>query len=71
MIRRFLILAVGTVVAAGCARAPETLTPEAARAKGDELLREMSKTFSGLQTFAYTADEVREEIKAGRRWRRV
>ena len=68
MIRRFLLLAVGAVaVAAGCSRAPEKLTPEAARARGDELLKEMSKTFSGLQTFAYTADEVREEVKAGKK----
>ena len=68
MINRFLILALGAVVvAAGCNRAPEKLTPEAARARGDELLKEMSKTFSGLQTFAYTADEVREEVKAGKK----
>jgi hypothetical protein len=68
MICRFLLLAVGAVaVAAGCSRAPEKLTPEAARARGDELLKEMSKTLSGLQTFAYTADEVREEVKAGKK----
>ena len=68
MIRRFLLLVVGAaVVAAGCTRAPEKLTPEAARARGDELLKEMSKTFSGLQTFAYTAEEVREEVKAGKK----
>src|SRR5215207_10200760 len=68
MIRKSLILAVGAVVVAlGCNRAPEKLTPEAARAKGDELLKQMSKTFSSLQTFAYTADEVREEVKAGKK----
>ena len=47
--------------------APEKLTPEAARAKGDELLREMGEVLHGIQTFAYTADEVREEIKAGKK----
>jgi hypothetical protein len=41
------------------------LTPEAARARGDELLREMSKNLGGLQTFAYTADERREEVRGG------
>jgi hypothetical protein len=66
MSSRFLILAVGAIVAAAaCTRAPETLTPEAARAKGDALLREMSKNLGGLQTFAYTADEVREDVKGG------
>lgn len=68
MFSRFLILAVGAaVVAASCTRAPETLTPEAARAKGDALLREMSKNLGGLQTFAYTADEVREDVTGGSR----
>jgi len=65
---RFLVLVVGAaLVAAGCARAPEKLTPEAARARGDELLKEMSKTFGGLQTFAFTAHEVREQVKAGQK----
>ena len=66
MIRKSLILAVGAVVVAvGCNRAPEKLTPEAARAKGDELLKEMSKNLGALQTFAYTANEVREDTKTG------
>ena len=65
---RFLVLVVGAaLVAAGCTRAPERLTPEAARAKGDELLKEMSKTLGGLQSFAYTAHEVREQVKAGQK----
>ena len=38
----------------------EPLTPEAASAKGDALLREMSKNVSSLQTFAYTVDERRQ-----------
>jgi hypothetical protein len=57
------LLATAIVVAAGCNRAPEVLTPEAASAKGDALLREMSKNLSAIQTFAYTADERREEVK--------
>jgi len=65
---RFLVLVVGAALAAaGCARAPEPLTPEAARAKGDALLKEMSKTLGGLQSFAYTAQEVREQVKAGQK----
>ena len=65
---RFLVLVVGAaLVAAGCTRAPERLTPEAARARGDELVKEMSKNLSGLQSFAYTATEVREDVKAGKR----
>ncbi len=46
------------IVAAGCNRAPERLTPEAASAKGDALLKEMSKNLSAIQTFAFTSDEV-------------
>ena len=66
MIKHFFILLAGAaVVAGGCSRTPEPLTPEAARARGDELLKEMSKAAAGLQTIAYTANEVREEVKAG------
>jgi hypothetical protein len=62
--RTLAFLAVGAaVLAAGCARAPERLTPEAASAKGDALLREMSKNLAALQTFAYTADERREVVQ--------
>ena len=53
------------VVAGGCNRAPEKLTPEAAAAKGDALLQEMSKNLSALQTFSYTGDERREVVSAG------
>jgi hypothetical protein len=61
-------LIAGVIVAAGgCKRALEPLTPEAASAKGDALLREMSKNLSALQTFAYTADERREVVKGGKK----
>ena len=40
------------VVMAGCNRGPEVLTPEAASAKGDALLREMSTNLAAAQTFA-------------------
>ena len=66
MFTRYLIFTVGVAgLAAGCTRAPETLTTEAARAKGDVLLKEMSKNLGALQTFAYSADEVREDVKGG------
>src|SRR5262245_31081234 len=65
--RFFILIACAALAAGGCARAPEKLTPEAARARGDEILKEMSKTLSGLQTFAYTADEVREDVKGGQK----
>jgi hypothetical protein len=53
------------VVAAACNRTPEPLTPEAASAKGDALLREMSKNVAALQTFAYSAEERREQVSKG------
>src|SRR5262245_43826669 len=55
------------VVAGGCTRAPEPLTPEAASAKGDAILREMSKSLTALQTFTYSADERREVVKGGKK----
>jgi hypothetical protein len=54
----FLIL-VGVLGAASCRRV-ETLSPEAARAKGEELLRAMSQALSSTQSFSYTAKERRE-----------
>jgi hypothetical protein len=59
------LAAVGIAGAAGCNRAPDALTPEAASAKGDSLLREMSTNLGALQTFAYTAAEVREDVRNG------
>ena len=49
---------------AGCSRS-EPLTPEAAAAKGDALLRQMSKTLAGSQTIGVTADEMREQLAPG------
>lgn len=61
------LVAGAIALAAGCHRAPETLTPEAASAKGDALIREMSKNLSALQTFAYTADQRREQVEGGKK----
>ena len=62
----FLVTGV-IVVVGGCTRAPEPLTPEAASAKGDALLREMSTNLSALQTFTYTADQRREVVTDGKK----
>ena len=49
----------------GCRRAEPTLTPEQARAKGEELLRAMSTSLSSSQSFSFTADERRDVAGAG------
>ena len=59
---RFTWLALTAAAAiAGCSRS-EPLTPQAAAAKGDAMLRQMSKTLAGSQMFAVTADEMREQL---------
>jgi len=50
------------VVASGCART-ETLTPEAARAKGDAMLKQMSQTLAGTQVFSFKADQEVERVR--------
>ena len=54
------LLAIVLMAGSGCNR-QQSLTPEAASAKGDALLKEMSKNVSSLQTFAYTVDERRQK----------
>ena len=61
---QFLIALVVFAVTA-CGRT-QTLSPEAASAKGDALLKEMSKNVSSLQTFAYTVDERRQKPGGGK-----
>ena len=60
-----ICLAAVAVLAIGCNRAEPTLTPEAASAKGDALLKQMSTSLAALQTFGYIADERRELVGAG------
>jgi hypothetical protein len=65
---KMLAMVLATSVLAGaaaCNRAPESLTPEAAAAKGDALLREMSNNMAALQTFSYTAEHRREVVGTG------
>jgi hypothetical protein len=66
-LRHAMPFLLGLVVVAGigCNRTQQTLTPEAAKAKGDALLREMSKNMSAIQAFAFTADEHRQNPGAG------
>jgi hypothetical protein len=52
-------------LAVGCSQSPPPLTPEAASAKGDALLRRMSQTLAATHTFAFTAEEIRERVRAG------
>jgi len=55
-------LAALAALAIGCNRTEPPLTPEAASAKGDKLLREMSTNLSARQVFAYTSDERKEVV---------
>ena len=60
-----LLVALVFVGGTACNRPQQALSPEAASAKGDSLLREMSKNLSSLQTFAYTVDERRQDPGQG------
>jgi len=57
------LLAIVLMAGSGCNR-QQSLAPEAASAKGDALLKEMSKNMAAVQTFAYTVDE-RRQIPGG------
>ena len=58
-----VLLAAAVALAAGCSKQPEPLTPEAARAKGDALLKQMSQSLASTQAFSFTAEETREKVK--------
>lgn len=63
MSRRVLVLLAGLLIAAGCGRKEETLTPEQARAKGDALVKKMSDSLAATRTFSYSTDEIRERVR--------
>src|SRR5262245_58909982 len=65
MVRRRVIGAslAAVLVAAGCRQAAPTLTPEAARAKGDAMLRQMSQTVGGAQAFPYRTEQTPHRVK--------
>ena len=47
-----------------CSR-PEVLTPEAAKARGDAMLKQMSDSLAQAQTFSYRADQAIDRSGAG------
>jgi len=51
------------LAAAACGR-PAPLSPEAAREKGDAMLREMSRTLAGSQAFSYRVEQAVEHVRA-------
>lgn len=58
-------VAAALALAAGCARPAEPLSPEAARAKGDAMLKQMSQKAAATQVFSYRADHTVERARAG------
>jgi len=56
-------LAVTVLALAACNRAEPPLTPEAARAKGDAMLKQMSQTLSAAQTFSYRTEQALDRVK--------
>ncbi len=46
----------------GCTR-EAALTPEQASAKGDAMLRQMSKTLAEAKTFSFTTEQLRERVR--------
>lgn len=65
LFRRHVPLGLAALIglAAACSRSEPPLTPEAARTKGDAMLRQMSQTLASTQAFSYTVDEARERVK--------
>ena len=50
-------LALMVVLAVACGTREPPLTPEAARAKGDAMLKQMSQTLAGTQAFSFRTDQ--------------
>jgi hypothetical protein len=67
--RRFVLACAAVPLLAlgsGCrAAGPEVLTPEAARAKGDAMLKSMSDKLAQTTSFSYTADQEVERVRSG------
>jgi hypothetical protein len=60
--RQTLLATVAMILGAACNRT-ENLTPEAARAKGDQMLRQMSATVAAMTAFSYTTEQSRERVE--------
>lgn len=59
------LLAAATLVLCTACGSEQALSPEAARARGDALLAQMSQNLAGLQAFAYTAEQTVEHVRDG------
>ena len=58
-------LGLAMLALSGACSRPEVLTPEAAKARGDAMLRQMSDSLAKAQTFSYQADQAIDRIGAG------
>jgi hypothetical protein len=57
------LLVAGVLASPACSRKEPPLTPEQARAKGDELIKKMSAAAAASTTFSYSTDEVRDRVR--------
>jgi hypothetical protein len=60
---RVCLHAAALAAAAGCG--PEVLTPEAARAKGDAMLKQMSQALASSQAFSYRTEQEVNRVRGG------
>lgn len=64
MSSRLIVLLIAAALDLAC-RGSEPRTVEEKKARGDQILREMSNTLAGLKTFSFTADEVSDKVGPG------
>src|SRR5262245_6049082 len=64
----FLVLGVGVslfTAGVGLASSSGQTTPEERKARGDELLRQMSQELAAAKVFAFTAEELSDKVEPG------
>jgi len=64
MSTRTFVVALAAALGMAC-RGSEPRTAEEKKAKGDQILREMSSTLAGVKNFSFTAEEVSEKVGPG------
>ena len=64
MTTRILMLSVAAALNVACAGS-EPKTAEDKKARGEQILREMSSSFAGVKNFSFTAEEVSEKVGPG------
>ena len=64
MTTRIWILSAAAALGVACA-GPAPKTAEEKKAKGDQILREMSNNLAGVKNFSFTAEEVSEKVGPG------